>query len=264
MAKITYADKVALNENPNVNAINKVRDVDMNEIKEVINDNETKVLLAVSSSAPATCDTGDIYFNTTDNLIYTATATNTWSSTGVAPTENTIYIEFTSQTAYAYDGTTLVSVGGGAGGGGETLPIGSEIDFDGSVSDIPDGWEEVSGKSLVAYDLYSNASGSNANITLSDSAANYNYIEIFFKSNDNVYSSVKGINGTTIMCHIVSTITSTAYWYNPVLTTYSINGTSLSISNKVSYNITNNWAKTDSGNNLNNIYITKVIGYKEV
>ena len=32
---------------------------------------------------------------------------------------------------------------GGGGGAGETLPIGSEIDFDGNVSDIPDGWEQV-------------------------------------------------------------------------------------------------------------------------
>lgn len=29
------------------------------------------------------------------------------------------------------------------GGAGETLPVGSELDFDGSESDIPDGWEEV-------------------------------------------------------------------------------------------------------------------------
>lgn len=115
MAKITYENKVALNQNPNIPDINKVNDTDMNMIKNVVNNNETKVLLAVSSSAPATCDTGEIYFNTTDNLIYTATATNTWGSTGVAPTENTIYIEFTTQTAYAYDGTTLVSVGGGTG-----------------------------------------------------------------------------------------------------------------------------------------------------
>ena len=32
---------------------------------------------------------------------------------------------------------------GGGGGAGETLPIGSEIDFDGNVSDIPDGWEQA-------------------------------------------------------------------------------------------------------------------------
>ena len=178
----------------------------------------------------------------------------------------------------------------------DSLPVGTIVDYDGQASDIPAGWEtygtgqikktsetrplashtvnaysesesnayscDYSNKAFGGVVLYNNASGSNANITLSDSAGNYDYIEIFFKSIDNIYSSVKGINGTIIMCHIVSTITNTQYWYNPVLTTYSINGTSLSISNKVSYNITNNWTKTDSRNTQNNIYITKVIGYK--
>lgn len=32
---------------------------------------------------------------------------------------------------------------GSGGGGGETLPVGSEIDFDGTTSDIPVGWEQV-------------------------------------------------------------------------------------------------------------------------
>lgn len=41
MAQITYADKAAINENPNVNAINKIRDEDMNEIKSVVNENAT-------------------------------------------------------------------------------------------------------------------------------------------------------------------------------------------------------------------------------
>lgn len=40
MAKITYANKVALNENANVDPINKVRDIDMNEIKQVVNQND--------------------------------------------------------------------------------------------------------------------------------------------------------------------------------------------------------------------------------
>lgn len=37
MAQITYTDKVALNENPNVADINKVNASDMNEIKNVVN-----------------------------------------------------------------------------------------------------------------------------------------------------------------------------------------------------------------------------------
>ena len=143
MAQITYVNKEYLYENGDIPAKNKVQDTDMNEIKNVVNSNETKELLAVTNTAPAQCSTGDKYFNTSTKKIYTATATNTWETTGVNPTRNTIYLEFTTQTAYAYDGDTLVSVGGGASGGGETLPVGSEIDFDGSDSDIPDGWEQV-------------------------------------------------------------------------------------------------------------------------
>lgn len=150
MSKITYENKEALNQNPNIPDRNKVNDTDMNMIKNVVNNNETKVLLAVSSSAPATCDTGDIYFNTTDNLIYTATTTNTWSTTGIAPTKNTIYIEFTNQTAYAYDGTTLVSVGGGAGGG-DSAPIGQVSMYAGSTA--PDGFLMCDG-SAVSREIY--------------------------------------------------------------------------------------------------------------
>lgn len=41
MAQITYANKVKIDDNPNLPAENKVRDVDMNEIKEVVNTNDT-------------------------------------------------------------------------------------------------------------------------------------------------------------------------------------------------------------------------------
>lgn len=40
MAKITYEDKVYLSENLDVPNVNKVRDVDMNEIKSVVNTND--------------------------------------------------------------------------------------------------------------------------------------------------------------------------------------------------------------------------------
>ena len=40
MAQITYADKVKIDDNPSLPAVNKVRDVDMNEIKEVVNEND--------------------------------------------------------------------------------------------------------------------------------------------------------------------------------------------------------------------------------
>lgn len=44
MAKITYDDKEALIENPSIPDINKVKADDMNEIKEVVNENDDKFL----------------------------------------------------------------------------------------------------------------------------------------------------------------------------------------------------------------------------
>lgn len=43
MSKITYTDKVTLNENPNVEDVNKVRADDLNEIKNVVNANDDNV-----------------------------------------------------------------------------------------------------------------------------------------------------------------------------------------------------------------------------
>lgn len=144
MAKITYTDKEALNEIPSIPAINKVQANDMNEIKNVVNQNELKVLLIVDSSAPAECSTGDMYYNTTTKLIYTATGTNTWGSTGVNPTQNTLYIDSTNKSTYFYDGSDLISVGGGAGG--ESLKIGTIVPFAGST--IPDGYLTCDGTAV--------------------------------------------------------------------------------------------------------------------
>lgn len=118
-------------------------------VKDLIPSNVT--LLAVSSVEPEECYTGDKYFNTTTNLIYTAIERNVWSTTGELAQMGINYIVFDTQTAYAYDGTTLVSVGGGSGGG-ETLPVGSTIEYTGTVQDIPDGWEEVNDYSTTEID----------------------------------------------------------------------------------------------------------------
>lgn len=144
MAKITYTDKETLNEIPSIPAKNKVQASDMNEIKNAVNQNELKVLLIVDSSAPAECSTGDMYYNTTTKLIYTATGTNTWGSTGVNPTQNTLYIDSTNKSTYFYDGSDLISVGGGAGG--ESLKIGTIVPFAGST--IPDGYLTCDGTAV--------------------------------------------------------------------------------------------------------------------
>jgi len=93
-------------------------DISANETKKIsieeLVDNNVN-LIAVSSTAPLECSTGDKYYNTTTNLIYTATATDTWGGTGEEAVEGIMYIVFEDQVTYAYNGETLVSVGGGAG-----------------------------------------------------------------------------------------------------------------------------------------------------
>lgn len=44
MSKITYTNKVAINENPEIPDINKVTDDDMNEIKAVVNNNDDDLI----------------------------------------------------------------------------------------------------------------------------------------------------------------------------------------------------------------------------
>lgn len=44
MSKITYANKVAINENPEISDINKVTDSDMNEIKAIVNNNDDELI----------------------------------------------------------------------------------------------------------------------------------------------------------------------------------------------------------------------------
>lgn len=44
MSKITYANKVALNENADIPNVNKVTDDDMNEIKTVVNNNDDELI----------------------------------------------------------------------------------------------------------------------------------------------------------------------------------------------------------------------------
>ena len=70
-------------------------------------------LIAVSETAPATCAAGDMYFNSgsTNKKIYTATAANTWSTTGVEPEKSKIYVCTTDNKTYRWSGTVMTEIG---------------------------------------------------------------------------------------------------------------------------------------------------------
>lgn len=81
-------------------------------------------LVNIGVTTPATATIGDMFYNTTDNKIYTATADNTWDS-GSTPRYDGFYINTSDNTLFYYNGSTLIGVGGsGSGIGGDTLPVG--------------------------------------------------------------------------------------------------------------------------------------------
>ena len=65
MSKITYANKVAINENAEIPNINKVTDNDMNEIKTVVNNNDDELITINTNLTNATT------YSTTETVVGT-------------------------------------------------------------------------------------------------------------------------------------------------------------------------------------------------
>lgn len=71
-------------------------------------------LIAVSATAPAECVENDKYYNTNTNLIYTATGTDTWGTTGEQPSTLYTYMNTYNKKIYYYDGISFSEYGGGS------------------------------------------------------------------------------------------------------------------------------------------------------
>lgn len=121
-----------------------------------------------------------------------------------------------------------------------------------------------------AYSLYDNSSGNNGTVTLSQTAANFTYLEIFFTDNNkNKYNSVKVFspNGKNVDLHLIGGWTDGTNALTDIRSKrMTISGTSLAISSSggnLTYSYLNISAKNILQHEyLNYIYITKVIGYK--
>lgn len=87
MAQITYTNKVALNENPEIANINKVTDDDMNEIKQVVNDNYNNTI-QITDTEPTDSD-NKIWIDTGEVGSQVSEITNEYStSTGLGYSAN--------------------------------------------------------------------------------------------------------------------------------------------------------------------------------
>ena len=89
MAQISYTNKVALNENPEILDINKVTDDDMNEIKQVVNDNYNNTI-QITDTEPTDSD-NKIWIDTGEVGSAVSEITNEYStSTGLGYSANYI------------------------------------------------------------------------------------------------------------------------------------------------------------------------------
>ena len=67
-------------------------------------------LLDISATAPAECAEGDKYHNTTSGKIFTATAANTWGSTGADPEKGKIYTNLSNNKSYRWGGSAYTEI----------------------------------------------------------------------------------------------------------------------------------------------------------
>lgn len=113
---------------------------------------------------------------------------------------------------------------------------------------------------ILGTELYNNTTGSNNAITLSESAANFTYLEIFYRNNDNYYNSTKIYqpNGKIAYLDADYPYTSGEGYSYAKKTSVQISGTSITPINYVELTIMPTGASIQ---NKNNIYITRVVGY---
>ena len=131
---------------------------------------------------------------------------------------------------------------------------------DTTINDVLQVYDDEGNEILNENVLYNNESGSNGTIALSETAKNFKYIEIIFRDNDNTYSSVmvykpneKFVDLTTL-----ARWSSTFYIKQKRV---AISGTSITSGNATEVQLTTA-PKITINTSVNNIYITRVVGYR--
>ena len=117
---------------------------------------------------------------------------------------------------------------------------------------------EVNGVCISGQVLYNSASGTAGTVTLSDSAENYTYLEIFYRSSgDNACGSVKVFSPNGKLVHL-GTIHYIADYDYAKFALVSISGTSITFSQNYQITLKNNGSVYSAENA---IFITRVVGY---
>jgi hypothetical protein len=120
--------------------------------------------------------------------------------------------------------------------------------------------EKYEKKAIILYD---NASGTNSTVILSETAANFGYLEIFYQeaANNNTFNSVKvyAPNGkrVSLTSRRLGDSKTTVFDEN-----ININGTSITVSARSNYSVNSNGISSYSFNVYGYMKINRVIGYR--
>lgn len=117
---------------------------------------------------------------------------------------------------------------------------------------------EVNGMCFSGQVLYNSENGTAGTVTLSDSAENYTYIEIFYRSSgDNACGSVKVFSPNNKLVHL-GTIHYIADYDYAKFALVSVSGSMITFSQNYQITLKNNGSVYSAENA---IYITRVVGY---
>jgi hypothetical protein len=117
---------------------------------------------------------------------------------------------------------------------------------------------EVNGVCISGNVLYNSASGTAGTVTLSDSAENYTYLEIFYRSSgDNACGSVKVFSPNGKLVHL-GTIHYIADYYYAKFALVNVSGTTITFSQNYQIILKSNGSEYSAENA---IFITRVVGY---
>lgn len=152
------------------------------------------------TTAPSTFTEGDKYYNSNDDLIYTATSSSAWDN-GETPSGTNLYLNEDDNMLYRYYDNSM-----NIEGGGETLPVGTEVDYDGSS--IPTGWQQIDEKSKILWTNSSPTSNVASGTTATLSSDDYDYLIWLYcyntnSANTNIQKSSVCLKGKSVMMNVI-------------------------------------------------------------
>ena len=212
------------------------------------------------ATAPSNPVVGQIYFNTTDKTGYIYDGTKWRDIAQIVDLSTKQDTLVSGENIKTINGVTVLGSGNiDIFSGGQGVPTGGttgQILTKKSDTDYDTEWADINGQVL-----YDNSTGTNGTVTLSDSAANYEYVDIFYRDNDDTYSSVRvnNPNGKNADISTIERWGTTLYIKQKRIT---ISGNKITNGNATEANFTTA-PKIGINTSANNIYITKVIGYHD-